>query len=321
MSTNRTGSCGPGGRSKRRRRADGRGAVDMGRVTTTDIVQMKHDGRKIVMMTAYDCPTARLVEAGGADVILVGDTLGMVVLGYDSTLPVTMDDMLHHTKAVVRGTQHALVVGDMPFGSYQTGWQDAMKNAARFMQEAGCGAVKLEGGQRSAESVRKLVEAGIPVMGHIGLTPQSVNQLGGFKLQGKTPAAAVQMMHDAQALEQAGAFAVVLETIPAALAGLLTERVSVPTIGIGAGPRCDGQVQVFHDMLGMFDAFVPKHARRYADVGTMIRDAVQQYAADVREGRFPTARERFKMDPAALAELRAAGSGGIRRRHALGLDA
>ena len=293
----------------------------MGRITTTDIMQMKHDRRKIVMMTAYDCPTARLVEDGGADVILVGDTLGMVVLGYDSTLPVTMDDMLHHTKAVVRGTRHAMVVGDMPFGSYQTGWQDAMKNAARFMQEAGCGAVKLEGGRRSAEIVRTLVEAGIPVMGHIGLTPQSVNQLGGFKVQGKTPAAAVQMMHDAQALEQAGAFAIVLETIPSALAGLLTERLSVPTIGIGAGPQCDGQVQVFHDMLGMFEAFVPKHARRYADVGTTIRDAVRQYAADVRGGSFPTAKESFKMDPAALAELRPAGNGAIGRRHALGLDA
>src|SRR5574338_1501405 len=239
----------------------------MTRVTTTDVRQMKVRGVKIVMMTAYDCPTGRLVEQGGADVILVGDTLGMVVLGYDSTLPVTMDDMIHHTKAVVRGTEHALVVGDMPFMSYQTGWQDAMRNAARFMQEAGCGAVKLEGGVRSAETVKKLVEAGIPVMGHIGLTPQSVNQFGGFKVQGKTPAAAVQLMHDAQALEQAGAFAIVLELVPAPLAGLLTERVSVPTIGIGAGVHCDGQVQVFHDLLGMYDAFVPKHAKRYADIG------------------------------------------------------
>ncbi len=187
----------------------------MTRVTTTDVRDMKDRGEKIVMMTAYDYPSARLVEEGGADLILVGDTLGMVVLGYDSTLPVTMEDMIHHTKAVVRGSQRALVVGDMPFMSYQTGWQDAMVNAARFMKEAGCGAVKLEGGRRSAETVRKLVEAGIPVMGHIGLTPQSVNQFGGFKVQGKTPAAAVQLMHDAQALEQAGAFAIVLETIPA----------------------------------------------------------------------------------------------------------
>jgi 3-methyl-2-oxobutanoate hydroxymethyltransferase len=292
----------------------------MNRITTTDVRDMKRRGEKIVMMTAYDYPTARLVEEGGADLILVGDTLGMVVLGYDSTLPVTMDDMIHHTKAVVRGSQRAMVVGDMPFMSYQTGWQEAMVNAARFMKEAGCGAVKLEGGVRSAEIVHKLVEAGIPVMGHIGLTPQSVNQLGGFKVQGKTPAAAVQLMHDAQALEQAGAFAIVLETIPAPLAELLTQRLSVPTIGIGAGVHCDGQVQVFHDMLGMFDAFRPKHAGRYAEVGAMIRDAVARYAADVRAGRFPTERESFKMDPASLAELRPADSNAMHRRHALGMD-
>ena len=292
----------------------------MSRVTTTGIRDMKQNGRKIVMVTAYDYPSARLVEAAGVDMILVGDTLGMVVLGYDSTLPVTMDDMIHHTKAVVRGTEHALVVGDMPFGSYQGGWQDAMKNAARFMQDAGCGALKLEGGRRSADTVRKLVDAGIPVMGHIGLTPQSVNQFGGWKVQGKTPAAAVQLMHDAQALEQAGAFAIVLELVPAALAALLTERLSVPTIGIGAGVSCDGQVQVFHDILGLFDAFSPKHAKRYADVGTTIREAVSTYAAEVRDGSFPTAKESFKMDPAALEELQPAPKQAIRRRHALGLD-
>jgi 3-methyl-2-oxobutanoate hydroxymethyltransferase len=296
------------------------GATDMGRITTTDIREMKKRGEKIVMMTAYDFPSARLVEEGGADVILVGDTLGMVVLGYDSTLPVTMDDMIHHTKAVVRGSQRAMVVGDMPFMSYQTGWQDAMANAARFMKEAGCGAVKLEGGVRSAEVVQKLVEAGIPVMGHIGLTPQSVNQFGGFKVQGKTPAAAVALMHDAQALEQAGAFAIVIETVPAPLAELLTQRLSVPTIGIGAGVHCDGQVQVFHDMLGMFDAFVPKHAKRYADAGQLIRDAVARYAADVRAGAFPTDKESFNMDPASLAELRPDRGDAIHRRHALGLD-
>lgn len=292
----------------------------MARLGINDIRDMKRRGEKIVMMTAYDYPSARLVEDGGADMILVGDTLGMVVLGYDSTVPVTMDDMIHHTKAAVRGSQRALVVGDMPFMSYQTGWQDAMVNAARFMKEAGCGAVKLEGGVRSAEIVQKLVEAGIPVMGHIGLTPQSVNQFGGFKVQGKTPAAAVQLMHDAQALEQAGAFAIVLELVPAPLAELLTERVSVPTIGIGAGVHCDGQVQVFHDLLGMYDAFVPKHAKRYADVGATIRDAVARYTADVKAGAFPTAKESFKMDPAALAELRPNHSDALRRRHALGLD-
>jgi 3-methyl-2-oxobutanoate hydroxymethyltransferase len=293
----------------------------MARITTADIREMKKRGQKIVMMTAYDYPSARLVEEGGADMILVGDTLGMVVLGYDSTVPVTMDDMIHHTKAVARGSQRAMVVGDMPFMSYQTGWQDAMQNAARFMKEAGCGAVKLEGGVRSAEVVQKLVEAGIPVVGHIGLTPQSVNQIGGFKVQGKTPAAAVQLMHDAQALEQAGAFAIVLETIPAPLAELLTQRLSVPTIGIGAGVHCDGQVQVFHDLVGLYDAFTPKHARRYAEAGVLIREAVAQYAADVRAGVFPTEHESFKMDPAALAELRPAGGEAMRRRHAAGLDA
>jgi 3-methyl-2-oxobutanoate hydroxymethyltransferase len=292
----------------------------MARLGINDIRNMKKRGEKVVMMTAYDYPSARLVEDGGADMILVGDTLGMVVLGYDSTVPVTMDDMIHHTKAAVRGSQRALVVGDMPFMSYQTGWQDAMVNAARFMKEAGCGAVKLEGGVRSAGIMQKLVEAGIPVMGHIGLTPQSVNQFGGFKVQGKTPAAAVQLMHDAQALEQAGAFAIVLETIPAPLAELLTQRLSVPTIGIGAGVGCDGQVQVFHDMLGMFDAFIPKHAKRYAEIGEAIREAVRAYARDVRAGDFPTAKESFRMDPAALAELRPDGAMKMRRRHALGMN-
>jgi 3-methyl-2-oxobutanoate hydroxymethyltransferase len=253
--------------------------------------------------------------------ILVGDTLGMVVLGYDSTVPVTMDDMLHHTKAVVRGSSRALVVGDMPFMSYQTGWQDAMKNAARFLQETGCGAVKLEGGVRSAEAVAKLTEAGIPVVGHIGLTPQSVNQVGGFKVQGKTPAAAVQLMHDAQALEQAGAFAIVLELVPAGLSKLITARLSVPTIGIGAGVDCDGQVQVFHDMLGLFDAFVPKHAKRYADIGSAVRDALRRYTDEVKSGAFPTEKHSFKMDPAALAELSPSAVDRLTRRHALGLDA
>jgi len=291
------------------------------RVSTADIREMKKRGDKIVMMTAYDYPTARLVDEAGVDMILVGDTLGMVVLGYDSTLPVTMDDMIHHTRAAVRGSQHALVVGDMPFMSYQTGWQDAMRNAARFIQETNCGAVKLEGGIRSAETVQKLVEAGIPVMGHVGLTPQSVNQIGGWKVQGKTPAAAVQLMHDAQALEQAGAFAVVLELVPAALAALLTERITIPTIGIGAGAGCDGQVQVFHDLLGMYDKFTPKHAGRYANIGEQISDAVAAYTTDVRAGKFPTSKQSFKMDPAALAELSPRQETNINRRHALGLDA
>ena len=279
----------------------------MGRITTTDIRDMKRRGDKIVMMTAYDYPTARLVEEGGADVILVGDTLGMVVLGYDSTLPVTMDDMIHHTKAVVRGSQRAMVVGDMPFMSYQTGWQEAMVNAARFMKEAGCGAVKLEGGVRSAEIVQKLVEAGIPVMGHIGLTPQSVNQLSGYKVQGRTPEAAERLMEDAIALQQAGAFCIVIETIPAPLAKLISQRLRVPTIGIGAGAGCDGQVQVWHDLLNLYSSFVPRyvprHVKEYAQLGEIVKQAVGTYAAEVRSGAFPTQKESFKMDEKALAKL------------------
>jgi 3-methyl-2-oxobutanoate hydroxymethyltransferase len=225
------------------------------------------------------------------------------VLGYDSTLPVTMADMIHHTKAVVRGTQRAHVVADMPFMSYQTGPEDALRNAGRLMQEGGAQSVKLEGGKSVAETVRRLVEAGIPVMGHVGLTPQSLHQLGGYKVQGKTPAAAVKLLRDAQALDEAGAYAVVLESVPAPLAGLITERLQVPTIGIGAGPDCDGQVQVLHDMLGLYPDFVPKHAKQYAHLVDEIGRAVRQYVGDVSEGRFPTGRESFAMDEAALAEL------------------
>ncbi len=275
----------------------------MKRITIDDLKGMKRRGERIAMITAYDCPCARLVEQAGADVILVGDTLGMVVLGYDTTLPVTVEEMLHHIRAVVRGTQHALIVGDMPFMSYQASPEEALRNAGRFLKEGGAQAVKLEGGVTVAESVRRMVQAGIPVMGHIGLTPQSVNQFGGFKLQGKTPAAAAKLIQDARALEEAGAFAIVLETIPAPLARLITSRVSVPTIGIGAGVDCDGQVQVFHDMLGLFEEFTPKHARRYAEVGEVIRNAVAAYVRDVREGAFPTEKESFRMEESALAEL------------------
>lgn len=275
----------------------------MPRLTIEDLKRKKRDGEKIAMITAYDYPSARLVDEAGADIILVGDTLGMVVLGYDTTIPVTMEDMIHHMKAVVRGSQRALVVGDMPFMSYQVSPEEALRNAGRFLQEAGCQAVKLEGGVHMAPTVKRLVEVGIPVMGHIGLTPQSVHQLSGFKVQGKTPAAAVKLLNDAHALEEAGAFAIVLETIPAPLAKLITERVSVPTIGIGAGPDTDGQVQVFHDLLGLFTAFTPKHARRYAEIGDAIRRAVADYVADVRNRRFPTEEQSFQMKPEALAEL------------------
>ncbi len=273
-------------------------------ITVLDLQRMREQGKPIAMLTAYDYSTARLADEAGVPILLVGDSLGMVVLGYDSTVPVTLDDMIHHGKAVVRGAQRAHVVVDMPFGSYQTGWQDALRNATRIMQETGCGSVKLEGGVRSAETVRHLVEAGIPVMGHIGLTPQSVNAFGGFRVQGKTPRDAVHLIADAKALAEAGAYAIVLELVPTALAHMITQRVSVPTIGIGAGPFCSGQVQVVHDILGMYDGIHPKHARRFAELGTATRDAIAEYRAAVEAGAFPTAAESFYMDEHALDLIR-----------------
>ena len=275
------------------------------RVTVLNIQEMKRNGERIPMITAYDYPTARLVDEAGIPMILVGDSLGMAVLGYDSTLPVTMEDMLHHIKAVARGAQRALIVGDMPFMSYQTDVPTAIRNAGRLLQEGGAQTVKLEGGVAVAETVRRIVECGIPVMGHIGLTPQSVNQLGGYKVQGKTPKAAARLLRDAQALEEAGAFAVVLETVPAPLGRLISQRLSIPTIGIGAGVDCDGQVQVVHDMLGLFTDFLPRHAKRYALLADATREAVGRYAQEVREGTFPTEKESFSMDESVLAELEA----------------
>jgi 3-methyl-2-oxobutanoate hydroxymethyltransferase len=272
------------------------------RVSITDLKAKKKRGEQVVMMTCYDYPSARLLEAAGVDILFIGDTLGMVVLGYDTTVPVTMEEMLHHTKAVVRGSSRAHVLADMPFMSYQTSPEDALRNAGRLLKEGGAQSVKLEGGVRVAETVRFIVDAGIPVMGHIGLTPQSINQLGGYKVQGKTPAAAVRLISDALALEQAGAYAVVLECVPALLAQTISERLPIPTIGIGAGPHCDGQVQVFHDLLGLFDDFVPKHAKRYADLGSQITEAVRAYAAEVRNGRFPTEKESFLVDKAVFSE-------------------
>lgn len=270
-------------------------------VSITKLKAMKKRGERIAMITAYDCPSARLVEAAGIPLILVGDTLGMVVLGYDTTVPVTMEEMLHHVKAVVRGTKKAHVVADMPFMSYQASPQEALRNAGRMLKEGGAQSVKLEGGQRMAETVSLITSSGIPVMGHLGLTPQSVNQFGGYKVQGKTPAAAVRLLNDAISLEQAGAYAIVLETIPAPVAEAITERVGVPTIGIGAGPHCDGQVQVFHDMLGLFEEFVPKHAKQYAQVGATVKEAVARYVAEVKAGEFPTERESFYAEPGAAA--------------------
>lgn len=272
------------------------------RISITDLKAKKKRGERIVMMTCYDYPSAGLLEGAGVDILFIGDTLGMVVLGYDSTIPVTMEEMLHHTKAVVRGSTTAHVLADMPFMSYQTSPEDALRNAGRLLKEGGAQSVKLEGGVRVAETVRFIVDAGIPVMGHIGLTPQSIHQLGGYKVQGKTPAAAVRLVNDAIALEQAGAFAVVLECVPLELAKTVTDRLAIPTIGIGAGPHCDGQVQVFHDLLGLFDGFVPRHAKRYADLGAEITEAVRLYVKEVREGEFPTEKESFLLDKAVFSE-------------------
>ncbi len=273
------------------------------RVTINDVREMKARGEKIPMMTAYDYTSARIVDDAGIPIILVGDTLGQVVLGYDSTLPVTMDEMIHHTKAVARGAGRALIVGDMPFMSYQTGPTDALRNAGRFLQQGGAQTVKLEGGVNMARTVERIVSSGIPVMGHIGLTPQSVNQLGGYKVQGKSLKSAVRLMEDARALEEAGAFALVLECVPASLARLITERVSIPTIGIGAGRNCDGQVQVFHDMLGLFTDFVPKHAKRYADLGQSITGAVAEYISEVKDQSFPAREHSYHIKEEVLAEL------------------
>jgi 3-methyl-2-oxobutanoate hydroxymethyltransferase len=275
------------------------------RVRVRELQQMRDRGKPITMLTAYDYPTAQMADDAEIPILLVGDTLGMVVLGYDSTVPVTVEDMIHHGKAVRRGAHRAHVVVDMPFGSYQLGWQDALRNATRIMQETGCDSVKLEGGQRSVETVQHLVEAGIPVMGHIGLTPQSVNTTSGFRVQGKTPRDAVHLITDAKALVEAGAYAIVLELVPTALAQMITQRVNVPTIGIGAGPFCSGQVQVWHDILGLYEELKPKHARRFVELGADIRQALTAYRDEVAAGAFPTADESFYMDEHALELIKA----------------
>lgn len=273
------------------------------RVTIGELKEMKQRGEKIAMLTAYDYATAKLMDEVGVPLLLVGDSLGMVILGYESTIPVTMEEMLHHTKAVVRGTKRGLVVGDMPFMTYHASISDALYNAGRFIQEGGAQAVKLEGGESMAEVVHRVVECGIPVMGHIGLTPQSIHQLGGFKVQGKTQEAAIRLLKDARALEEAGAFAIVIESIPAPLAKIITQKVSIPTIGIGAGPWCDGQVQVVSDLLGLFTDFVPKHAKQYARLFETIKSAVVDYIAEVQAGTFPTKKESYTIDESLLAEL------------------
>lgn len=275
----------------------------MQRVTVHDLAEMKRRGEKIPMLTAYDYTTAVLADAAAIPVLLVGDSLGMVVLGYDSTVPVTLSDIIHHTQAVARGSKNALIVADLPFMSYQIDPAQALGNAARLLQEGGAHTVKLEGGERIADTVRRIVECDIPVMGHIGVTPQSVNALGGYRVRGRSLEQARQLLRDALALEAAGAYAVVLELVPVPLARLISQRLTIPTIGIGAGAGCDGQVQVLHDMLGLFTDFVPRHAKQYANLGLAIKEAFSRYAQEVREGDFPTDRESFGMDEAMLAGL------------------
>lgn len=257
------------------------------KVTVRTLRQKKAKGERITMLTAGDYATATVIDRTGVDAILVGDSLAMVVLGYDTTLPVTMQDMLHHCKAVARGAHAALLIGDMPFMSYQVSVTEAVRNAGRFLQEGGMDAVKLEGGRERREAVAAIVAAGIPVMGHLGLTPQSVHQLGGYRAQAKTAVAAERLIDDAYQLQEAGCFAIVLESIPARLARWVSEHLEVPTIGIGAGPGCDGQVLVTHDMLGMFDRFTPKFVRRYADLHAEMSRALTAYVEDVESGRFP----------------------------------
>ena len=273
------------------------------RVTINQVKEMKQKGEKITMLTAYDYTTAKIIDEAGIPLILVGDSLGMVVLGYESTIPVTMEDMLHHTKAVVRGTKQAMVIADMPFMTYQISLADALKNATRFIQEGGAQAVKLEGGVTVAEKVKGIVECGIPVMGHIGLTPQSVHQFGGFRVQGKTLETAKRLLEDAKALEEAGAFSIVMETVPAPLAALITQKITIPTIGIGAGIGCDGQVQVINDILGSFTDFVPKHAKQYAKLADIMSSAISEYFSEVKSGKFPTKQQSFFMDESLLTEL------------------
>lgn len=280
-----------------------------GKVTVPEILSRKSPSlsnsfesrRKITCLTAYDYPTARILDDAGVDVLLVGDSLGMVVLGYDSTLPVTLDDMVYHVRAVRRGTRRALLVADMPYGSFHVSLDESVRNAMRLVKEGGAEAVKVEGGERRIELIARLVESEIPVVGHVGLTPQSVNALGGFQVQGKTSDAARQVERDARAVEAAGAFAVVLESMPRELAARITEKLRIPTIGIGAGPDCDGQVLVIHDLVGLTLGHKPKFARQYADLASEMSRAAAQYCDDVRAGRFPSDAESFH-SPAEMRE-------------------
>ncbi|MCJ7691377.1 MAG: 3-methyl-2-oxobutanoate hydroxymethyltransferase [Clostridiaceae bacterium] len=266
-------------------------------------ISAKESGKKLTMLTAYDYSMARLIDECGVNGILVGDSLGMVCLGYKDTLSDTMDDMLHHTKAVARGTSNALLVSDMPFMSYQASIYDAVKNAGRLIQEAGAEAIKLEGGTIVCPQINAIVKAQIPVMGHIGLTPQSVNMFGGFKVQGKNATSAKRIIEDAKNIEAAGAFAIVLECIPSKLADIISNEISIPTIGIGAGGGCDGQILVYQDMLNMFSEFKPKFVKNFANVGELMRDGFKSYIKEVDEGTFPGEEHCFKMDGEILSKL------------------
>jgi 3-methyl-2-oxobutanoate hydroxymethyltransferase len=278
--------------------------VELKKITPVDIQSMKKEGKKISMLTAYDYPMALLEDRAGIEIILVGDSLGMTVLGYENTLPVTMDEMIHHTKAVTRGAKHALILGDMPFMSYNTSERDAIFNAGRFMKEGGVDAVKLEGGVNVKDIVKAIVKAGIPVMGHIGLTPQTISMLGGFKVQGKDAQAAQKIIDDALSLEEVGAFSVLLEAIPSPIAKKITERLKVPTIGIGAGVHCDGQVLVVHDMLGLFDRFTPKFAKQYVNLSELMFKAFESYREEVLKGAFPTDQHSFHIDEKELSKMK-----------------
>ena len=266
------------------------------KVTTLTLRQKKERGEVITMLTAYDYPTAIAMDRAGVDTILVGDSLAMVVLGYENTLPVTMEEMLHHSRAVARGAKSALLVGDMPFMSYQVSVEEAVRNAGRFLQQGGMDAVKLEGGRERVNAIRAITGAGIPVMGHLGLTPQSINLLGGFRAQGKTAAAAKRLVEDALLLEEAGCFSLVLESVPARLAELISKRLSIPTIGIGAGAGCDGQVLVTHDVLGLFDRFTPRFVKKYADFHGAMQTVFADYIEDVETKRFPAQEHTVEMD-------------------------
>jgi len=270
--------------------------IKVKKLTVKDISSMKGGGQKIAMLTAYDASMATLLDQAGIEVLLVGDSLGMVVLGLDSTVPVTMEQMLHHATAVSRGTRQALVVGDMPFGSYLVDPRETVANGLRFLKEARCDAVKLEGGEEACADVRALVRAGVPVMGHLGLTPQTVGQLGGFKVQGKTLEAGRRLLADARSLEEAGAFALVLECVPAALAEVVTRGVGIPTLGIGAGPSCDGQVLVTNDLLGLYDAFTPSFVKQYLQLAPQLQKAFTQFRREINEATFPAPEHTFKAD-------------------------